>query len=436
MGNNKMPFPTFRTILLFSAGLVVAIFVQWKLLILLDIVILTFCGLDYVMLIRFSSIDAKRSHFGRMSQGMAQDIRITLFNKGSRPLRIQVRDQTPVEWESAPVMKGEIKERGHLTLDYSVKPLERGLYRFGDIAIRAEGRMGLVSCSISCSATEDVKVYPNLPAFNYSDLSTYRRKAGYWGLLPAKLRGDGREFESLREYVVGDDPRKIHWKATARLDHPIVQEYLPEKNQNVIILIDSGRLMCSMSEGKTKLDHALEAAIRLIHTALAGGDQAGIIVFNDRIITFIPPKKSPDQLQRILDETVSLTPKLVESQYEEALLLLKSKIKKRSLVVIFTDLLDDVASENLISALSILRPTHLPLCVALRESEWDTLLSQRPSNSIGIYKRAVLHETLKLRSMGFKSLIKKGALALDLTPSELSVKTLESYMEVKRKGLL
>jgi uncharacterized protein (DUF58 family) len=296
--------------------------------------------------------------------------------------------------------------------------------------------LGLISRSMKVITPEEVRVYPGLQPLRCADLATYRRVAHQWGLRPTRWRGEGREFESLREYVEGDDPRKIHWKATARFDRPIVQQYQTEKNQIVMILLDVGRLMSAVSEGKTKLDYALEAALHLAHTALVGGDQAGILAFADRVISFIPPKKTVEQLQFILEGTLSLRPVLVEPQYEQAILWVRSRVRRRSLVVIYTDLLDEVASENLLSAVSLLRPLHLPLCVAIRESEWDELLKDPPTKVQGVYERAVLQELLHQRSKALGGLVQKGALAMDLPPSKLSIGTMERYLEVKRRGLL
>ena len=287
-----------------------------------------------------------------------------------------------MDWQSAPILKAIVPGRSSLSLNYQVVPPQRGVYDFGNVFLRVEGPMGLVLRPITLEAAEEAKVYPRLQPLRYADLATYRRVASHWGLRSTRWRGEGREFESLREYVEGDDPRKIHWKATARLDRPIVQEYQTEKNQIVMILLDVGRLMSAVSEGKTKLDHALEAAVHLAHTALEGGDQAGILAFADKVVSFVPPKRTPEQLQIILEGTLSLRPLLVEPQYEQALLWLRSRVRRRSLVVIYTDLLDEVASENLLAAVSLLRPRHLPLCVAIRESEWDEMLGQLPS---GVY---------------------------------------------------
>lgn len=432
----EIPLPTMLTLCFVALGIAAASFWDWEVVVALDFGILLLCGLDYTMTLKGGNIEAERVCPPHFSSGLEYDIEIVLRNTGPANRKVQVRDQTPKEWEPAPVLKAVVPGRSSLSLDYRLTPFQRGEYGFGDLFLRVEGPLGLMLTPIRLRAAREVKVYPRLQPLRYADLATYRRVAYKWGLRPTKWRGEGREFESLREYVEGDDPRKIHWKATARSDRPIVQQYQTEKNQIVMILLDVGRLMSAESEGKTKLDHALEAAVHLAHTVLSGGDQAGILAFADRVISFIPPRGTPEQLQLILDGTISLRPALVEPQYEQALLWLRSQVRRRSLVVIYTDLLDEVASENLLAAVSLLRPLHLPLCVAIRESEWDELLARPPSKVQGVYERAVLQELLRQRSKALGGLVQKGALVMDLPPSKLSIGTMERYLEVKRRGLL
>lgn len=432
----KFPIPTTLTVCLLALGIGVAVLLGWKAVFGLDLIILFLCGLDHCVAFRGGRIKGERICPRHFSTGAEHEIEILLKNTSPSTRRVRVRDQTPTQWEPAPVINTVIPGRSSQSLYYRVAPPERGEYGFGDLFLRVEGPLGLVRRPIRVSVPEEVRVYPRLQPLRYNDLATYRRVAHQWGIRPTKWRGEGREFESLREYVEGDDPRKIHWKATARFDRPIVQQYQTEKNQIVMILLDVGRLMSAISEGKTKLDYALEAAVHLAHTALAGGDQAGILAFADRVISFIPPKRTPEQLQFILEGTLSLRPVLVEPQYEQALLWFRSRVPRRSLVVIYTDLLDEVASENLLAAVSLLRPLHLPLCVAIRESEWDELLSHPPSEVRGLYERAVLQELLRQRSKALGGLAQKGALAMDLPPSRLCIGTMERYLEVKRRGLL
>jgi uncharacterized protein (DUF58 family) len=430
------PIPTPVTIWLLTSGVFVAMFWGWQGLLLFDLLILIAFGLDYVKTLQSEVIDVERKCPHHLVQGIVQDIEILIGNRGIRPISVQVRDQTPISWKAAPVLKGVVGARSTLKLRYPVIPPERGVYAFGNLAFRVAGPFKLVLRQLHFKTMEEVKVYPSVPALRYSDLATYRRTARHWGVRSTYWRGDGREFETLREYVQGDDPRKIHWKVTARLDRPIVQELRPEKNQIVMILLDTGRLMSAVSEGKTKLDHALEAAAQLAHCAIAGGDQVGILAFADRVVAFVPPKRSPQHLQMILESVAALRPVLVESQYEQALLWLRSRIRRRSLVVIFTDILDEFASESLLGAVTLLKPRHLPLCVAIQESEWGDLLKLEPSGVREVYERTVLQEILRLRRKGLSSLIQKGALAMDLPPTHLSIETLKRYMDVKARGLL
>jgi uncharacterized protein (DUF58 family) len=433
---DRIPIPTTLTVGLAGLGMAVALLFGWKGALGFDLALLLGALLDSTIFFRNAEISAVRKCPDYVSQGISQEIEILLRNKGEQSRRVKVRDQTPLAWEPAPALKGVVPGRSLLKLHYRATPPERGVYRFGDIHMRVEGRLGLAARPIRVSASEEVKVFPRLQPLRYPDLVSYRRTSRQWGLMRARWRGEGREFEALREYVEGDDPRKIHWKATARLDRPIVQEFQPEKNQNVVMVLDAGRLMCALSEGKTKLDHALDSSVQLAHAALAGGDQPGVLAFADQVISFVAPKRSPDQLQMILEATVSLKPLLVEPQYEQAFLWLRFRLRRRSLIVIFTDLLDEVASENLLDAVALLKPRHLPLCIAIRESEWDRLMSRSPSTVEGVYQRSVLLESLRQRNKALKSLLQKGSLALDLPPSKLSFGTLERYLEVKRKGLL
>lgn len=432
----RLPIPTTLTLCLLALGIGVAALLGWKVLLALDFGILLLCGLDHTIALRGGEIKAERLCPRHATYGIEHDIEILLKNTSPSNKRIQLRDQTPDGWQAAPVLKTLIPGGSSLSLNYRMIPPKRGKYLFGDIFLRVEGPLGLVSRPMRLQKSEEIKVYPRLRPIRYPDLATYRRVAYKWGLRRTRLRGEGREFESLREYVEGDDPRKIHWKATARFDRPIVQDYETEKNQIVMILLDVGRLMGAISEEKTKLDHALEAAVQLTHTALAGGDQAGMLAFADQVISYIPPKRTPDQLQLILEGVLSLRPILVEPQYEQAFLWLRSRVRRRSLIVIFTDLLDEVASESLLAAVTLLRPRHLPLCIAIRESEWDELLGDPPSEAQGVYERAVLQELLRQRSRAIGGLVQKGALAADLPPAKLSVGTMERYLEVKRRGLL
>jgi len=431
-----LPLPTTRTILLAAFG--VAMAGVWGLegALALDLCLLFLCGADYELALRGGSVQGVRHCPDRLAQSMPVEVDLLLRNPGSGARRVQVRDRTPEGWENAPIILAIIPPRSERTLSYRLTPPRRGTHLFGDIWLRVEGPLGLMFRPVRLAASREIHVYPPLRPHRFEGLATYRRVAAHWGLRPSPWRQEGREFESLRDYVEGDDPRKIDWKATARLDRPIVQQHQAERNQIVMILLDAGRLMAAVSEGKSKLDHALEAAVHLAHAALAAGDRVGILAFAEGVRSFVAPRRGRDQLQRMLDVILGLEAALVEPQYEQAVLWLKARVTRRSLVVIFTDLLDEVASEALLGAVGLLRPRHLPLCVTLREAEWSEVMSSPPDLVSGVYERAVLQSLLRQRSKALGSIVQRGGLVLDLTTSELSIGTLRRYLEVKRRGLL
>ena len=432
----KAPLPAAGALWAAAAGLVVAFVWHWKGMVLWDLGVLFLCCLDYGLSVRGKEIQAQRRSPRHLLQGVSEEIEIVLSNWADLPKNIKVRDQTPLGWEAGPVLKSRVPARSEVVLRYSVTPTERGVYGFGDLDMRIEGPLRLIQRPIPVPASEETRVLPCLQTLRYPDLIAYRRRARHWGLRQIKWRERGRDFENLREYIEGDDPRHIHWKASARLDRPIVQEYQPEKNQIVMIAVDAGRLMGAVSEGKKKLDHALEASAHLAHAALAGGDQVGFLAFADRILLFIPPKKTRGQLQVILEGTVALRSALVEPRYEEAFLWFRSQVRRRSLVVIFTDLMDELASDNLLGAVGLLRPRHLPLCMAIRDSEWDDLMNRPPTSAMDVYERSVLQETIRQRRKAIGKLQQKGAIAMDLPPRLLSSNAMEHYLDVKRRGLL
>ncbi len=429
------PIPASRGLWILGFGLPAFLLWQWTGMLFLDAVILLLWAADFTMAFHKGDIRARRNCPHHLLQGVAQDVEIVVTNEGMKKRHILLRDQPPVAWQ-APILKGVVQGRSSLRFRYQVTPNERGVFMFDGLHLRVQGPAGFVLRPLSLESREEISVFPHSQSLHYPDLAAYRRRVRSLGYRPMRWRAEGREFEALREYVEGDELRKIHWKASARLDRPIVQEFQPERNQIIMVFVDTGRLMGAVTEGKSKLDHALEAAVQLAQTALLGGDQVGFLAFADRVVCFVPPRKTKLQLRTILNETVSLKSLMIESNYEEAFLWFRSRVRRRSLVVLFTDLLDEIASENLVEAVGLARPRHLPLCIAIREGWWDEFLARHPLRVQEVYEKSVLQEFLRQRRKAMGRLYQKGALALDLPPASLSAETIGHYMQVKRKGLL
>jgi uncharacterized protein (DUF58 family) len=240
----------------------------------------------------------------------------------------------------------------------------------------------------------------------------------------------------LREYVRDDDFRDIDWKATARRGRPITRQYEVERSQNVVLLLDCGRLMAAETEGMTKLDHAVNAALMIAHVAVATDDAVGWIAFADRLLRMRPPRKARSQVARLAEDLYELEVQLVEPNYALAFAPLKGLMRKRALVVVFTDIVDLEASERLVSYAAALYPHHLPLIVAIRDAELEALATAAPARVDDVYVAAVATRLLDRRAHALAAMRARGALVLDVAPHELTTKAINEYLAVKAAGKL
>lgn len=391
---------------------------------------------EWVWFLRTGPLDGVRHCAARLFEGTPSKVKIRIANGGHGPLQLYIRDETPRGWKPAPPMSGKVPAKGDAWFSYALTPPLRGEALFGDLWLRVLGPLGLLLFPTRIPASRRIRIYPRIPIRSRVDLATHRRLARGVGMRSSHLLGGSREFDNLRDYVEGDDPRAIHWKATARMDHPIIREYRADASQSLLVALDIGRLMGTRTLNRTKLDHALEAALALCQTALSAGDQAGLLAFAHHVASFLPPSRGPAQLQRLLEASRRLTPQVMEPYYEGAMIWLRGRLPRRSLILIFTDLVDEVASESLLQAVSLLRPRHLPICVTVRAEEEDRLLRSPPTAPEHVFTKAVLHQMRKERRRAMRALEKRGTLALDLPPGFLVAGTLQCYLEVKRRGLL
>jgi uncharacterized protein (DUF58 family) len=281
---------------------------------------------------------------------------------------------------------------------------------------------------------DTVRVQPGvleLRRYRLLGLSHRLREAG---LRAVRRPGERGSFESLADYVRGDDPRTIVWKVTARRATLTVRRYEAERSQNVLLAIDAGRLMTELLGERERIDHALAAALLLADVASAHGDRVGLLVFSDRIEKYIPPARLP--LSRIADELGSVEPRLVESNYPAAFTHLGRRLRRRSLVVVFTDLIDAGASSALIAQLGRSAQRHLPLAVALRNPDLDEAATRLVADKAGVYRRAAAEELIQLRAGALARMRRAGVLVADARPDDAIPAVVNRYLDVKRRGLL
>lgn len=375
-----------------------------------------------------------------LSLGVPAEVRIGVRNAGSRPVRVEVRDAVPrsVEAGSGAGAAGRLNlpPEGWGELSYRVRPVERGRFRLGPIHLRSRGPLGLAWRQLVLTGTDDVNVYPNL-----RELPRYHLQAVRGWLLEAgrkrtRRAGPGTEFAGTRDYVADDEYRVINWSATARRGRLVSNVFETEKSQTVLIALDAGRLMMPLAGERSKLDHAIEAALMLAYVAAIRDDRVGLLVFADRVKAFLPPVRGRRAYLDLADRLFDLKAEPAESAYRQALGFLRARQRKRSLVCLFTDLIDARASAELVAGLAALVPVHLPVCIALRDPQVAELVRQEPRDSEAVYQKGVGEFLLGERERALAVLRRRGGIALDVLPRELTPAAVNAYLEIKTRGRL
>jgi uncharacterized protein (DUF58 family) len=378
-------------------------------------------------------------HFGgRFAVGAETEVRIGVTNHTPRNVSLIVKDEYPPQMKLSGAREARIDvgAQASAALVYGLTPPKRGLFEFGRIAVRYPSRWRLVWRETMASEAVKVKVYPNMRRAREAELKALGARSFIAARRKSQWRGEGRDFESLREYVRGDEMRHISWTATARRGKLVTRQYQMERDQTILIALDAGRLMTARIENETKLDSAVHAALALMSAAARAGDNAGLLVFGRRIKAFLPPKRGAEHLDAALEALHAIEPEMIEPSYSRAFEFVAANSRRRSLVVILTDLVDEEGSRDLLSSLKLLRPRHLPLVVTIADRDLKAVVREAPDSEGELFTQSVAEEITYQREAALRLVESQGGLALDVTAAVLAPKLLETYLRVKERGML
>jgi uncharacterized protein (DUF58 family) len=378
-------------------------------------------------------------HFGgRFAVGAETEVRIEIANHTARDIRLIVKDEYPpqLKLSGAREARLNIEAQSSAALVYGLTPPKRGRFEFGLIAVRYLSRWGLAWRQSRIGEPVAVKVYPNMRRAREAELKALGARSFVAARRKSQWRGEGRDFESLRDYVRGDEMRHISWTATARRGKLVTRQYQMERDQTILIALDAGRLMTARIENETKLDSAVHAALALMSAAARAGDNAGLLVFGRRIKTYLPPKRGAEHLDAALEALHAIEPEMIEPSYSRAFEFVSANSRRRSLVVVLTDLVDEEGSRELLTSLKLLRPRHLPLVVTIADRDLKAVVRESPENESEMFTQSVAEEIMHLREAALRLVESQGGLALDVTAAVLAPKLLETYLRVKERGML
>jgi len=385
-----------------------------------------------------AGLTVERRFGSRFYIGGETEVRVEVSNDSPRRLRLRVKDEYPPRMQLNAPRAAEMKvpALASAALVYTVVPPSRGRFEFGRVAVRYLSRWRLAWRAGEGARAEAVKVYPNLRRAREAELKALGARSLVAAHRRAAWRGEGRDFESMRDYVPGDELRHVSWGATARRGKLTTRQYQIERDQTILVAIDAGRLMTARIEQETKFDSAIHAALALMSAAQRGGDNAGLVVFGRRVNAYVPPSRGREQMEAVLEALHAVEPELIEPSYTRAFEYIAANCKRRALVVVLTDLVDEEGSRELLTSLKLLRPRHLPLVTTIADRDLRAALRETPENLRDLFNQSVAEEITAHREAALRLVERQGGLALDVTAATLAPSLLETYVRVKERGLL
>jgi uncharacterized protein (DUF58 family) len=407
------------------------------LLVAADALLVLVVYLDAMLAVPPQRLGVTREAPGTFTVARPTEARYVWRNPTGRAGRLVVREVRPAIVGGAVAPRGVVLRPATATAErVRIEPARRGREVAGTLIVRSIGPLGLGLRQRRLALPWDVRVYPHLPAtrLKASLVEAVRRREA--GLRPVRALGEGGTFESLREWVPGDDPRRIDWKATARRRKLIARQYEEERRQQVLLALDAGRLLAEEIDGEARFEHAVRAALLLALAAVYHDDNVGIMVFADRVTHYVAPQRGRRGLRQVLDVLAEAAPQLIEPDYPAAFRHLAVSNRKRALTVVFTDAIDPLASEALVTNVGSLRPRHLPLVVTLRNPTLDAVAALRPASAADAYRKAAAEALLGARADALARMRQVGAVVLDVEPARASAAVVERYVELKRRGRL
>lgn len=403
----------------------------------IDAAVLLLVAIDARLAVDPRVLSVTREAPSNLSVGRPIDYTYCWKNQAGRDARLLLREVRP-ELLGGVVQPRNLQIGAHgMILDpVTATPARRGRESAGWFAVRSRGPLGLGQRQRRLLAPWTVTVYPSLPISRLKASIADAARRPEAGLRQARRLGEGSQFESLREWVPGDDTRHIDWKATARRRKVIARQFEEERRQHVLLVLDAGRLLTAEVGGESRMEHAVRAALWLTLAAYHHGDNVGIMVVADEIMHYAAPQSGKRGLRQVLDVLAEVQPRLVEPDYPAAFRYLAIRNRKRALTVFFTDVIDRMASEVLLIHLGSLQPRHLPLVVTLRDPELELVADSRPSTEGDAYRKAAAEEVLSARDEALVQMRRSGAMVLDVSPDRAGAAAVEKYLELKRKGRL
>jgi uncharacterized protein (DUF58 family) len=404
----------------------------------LDAAVTLVALIDLATVIGSGTLRVERNVGRVCSLSEPQNVELIVENPGRATRTLRLRDDVPDEFSADPTaFQIVIPGRRRAVLSYRIVPKRRGTYAFEQVDALVASRLGFWRAQCSWLIRSEVRVYPDIHQVTRFTMLARRDRLTTIGVRRSRRLGTDNEFERLRDYIEGDDPRHIDWRSTARRRKLTCRAFQFNQSQRIMFLIDCGRLMAGdTGDGLSPLDHAFNAMLLLAHVALIRGDQVGMLAFSDRVRAYVAPGGGPRRINRLVHSVHNVFAEMVEPRYDRAFIELEQRCRKRSLVVVMTNLFDELSAQLASEYLRNLTGRHLPLAVVLRDHDLFALADRAAGDGTSLFPGAAAASLLNWRERVLAGLRLRGVLTLDVFPEELTAVLVNRYLEIKARHLL
>ncbi len=433
-----MPIPTRRLALVAAVAsiLVLALDGGWAFLV-VNAALVVLALVDWALAARPGVIQLVRRMPEVIPLGRRDELTWEITNPTGRAQRVAFADElAPSLHPRTRRTRLTVPANGVAEVTTTIEPSRRGRFEPTALTVRVEGPLGLAARQQTRRHRDVLRVYPPFKSRDEAELRINKARILEVGLRSAQGLGGGTEFDQLREYSVDDEFRRMDWAATARAGKPIVRTYRAERNQTVISLLDNGRIMAGRVDDVPRVEHAMDAVMMLTAVATRLGDRAGLVMFDRDVRAVVAPAHGRDQLGRVTEAMYDLEPVLAESDYQGAFAATLARFRRRSMLVVFTDLVEQAVGETLIPALPLISRNHLVVVAAVQDPDVVRWSLATPSDGRGAYRKAAAVAALDERRRTTARLRGLGATVVDAPPGALAPRLADAYLKVKATGRL
>ena len=431
-----IPVPTRRLALVVALGalVVLALPIDDRLLI-VNGILLVVAMADWLLVPRPDQVGVERELPGVLALGGSGEVVWHVTNPTGRRLRVWLADDLAGSLRAGTRrIRATIPARGRAEARTTIRPARRGRFDLATVTVRVEGPLGLVARQRRLPCPGLLRVFPPFRSRDEAELRINKARILEVGLRSAQGRGGGTEFDQLRDYSVDDEFRRIDWSATARAGRPIVRTYRAERNQTVILLLDNGRVMAGRVDDVPRVEHAMDAVMMMTAVATRLGDRCGLVAFDRKVQRVVGPAHGRNQLARVTEAMYELEPQLAESDYAGAFAETLGRFRRRAMLVILTDLVEQAVGESLLPSLPLIVRNHLVVVAGVQDPDVVRWAAESPVDASGAYRKTAAVQSLDERRRTVARLRGLGATVVDAPPGKLAPLLADTYLAVKATG--